>query len=475
MSSKESGRSRVIGSRHPARASLVAAAIVAALAATAPSAHAQSTPTSVPASEAQPTPPARLDIPAAARATPDFDPERATEAWLATIPPEARQKSDSYFEGGYWLQLVDWLWGIGIAALLLSGGRARRVRDAIRGRIRWSYVADLATAAVYLLAVTLLSLPLTVWEGFVREHAYGLSNQTLPQFFGDWAKGVGVGLLFGSLAIAAVYGVVRRAPRTWWLWGTAVAMLFLMLGAVVAPVWIAPLFNHYRALEPGTLRDQILAMARSYEIPADEVYWFDASKQTKRVSANVSGLLGTTRISLNDNLLRRSPRETILAVLGHEMGHYVLDHVSESLIDFSLVIAAGFAFLHFGFGRLARRFRSWRLESVADPAGLPLAMALLATFFLVATPVTNAIIRSDEAEADAFGLAASREPDGFAFAAVQLSEYRKMRPGPLEEIVFYDHPSGYHRIHRAMIWKSHNLAECAAREAAADQRLNAGE
>ena len=153
----------------------------------------------------------------------------------------------------------------------------------------------------------------------------------------------------------------------------------------------------------------------------------------------------------------------------------MLHHVSEALIDFSLVIAAGFAFLHFGLGRLARRFQgAWRLKGVADPAGLPLAMALLATFFLVATPLTNSIVRSDEAEADAFGLAAARRPDGFAYAAVQLSEYRKMRPGPIEELVFFDHPSGYQRIHRAMIWKSQNLAECAAREAAEEPAVSDG-
>jgi STE24 endopeptidase len=272
---------------------------------------------------------------------------------------------------------------------------------------------------------------------------------------------------FGAVLIALLYAVVRRAPKSWWLWGAAITTIFLAVIIALGPVFIAPLFNDYQKLEAGPLRDEILSMARSHRIPADDVWWFDASKQTKRISANVSGFAGTMRISLNDNLLRRSPSESVIAVLGHEMGHYVLNHVVELLISLSLMIVAGFAFVHFTFGGVARRFPSWRLEGIDDSAGLPLANGLLALVMMLGAPVTNSIIRSNEAEADAFGIAASRQPDGFAFAAVQLSEYRKMRPGRLEELVFYDHPSGYDRIHRSMSWKAEHLAEMAAREAAA--------
>jgi len=417
--------------------------------------------------DAAPVPP-RLEIPQAARATPDFDVERATEAYLETLSPEARRRGDAYFEGQYWLTLVDWAWTLAVAALLLGGGRMSRLRDAVRRRIRRAGLVDLVTLAAILIVSALLMLPLALWEGYFREHAYGMSNQTLGAFLGDWAKGLAVSVLLAAPALAAIYAVVRRAPKTWWLWGSALATLFLTFAIVIGPVFIAPLFNKYQKLEASPLRDEILSLARSERVPASDVYWFDASRQTKRISANVSGFAGTMRISLNDNLLRRSPRETVLAVLGHEMGHYVLGHVPESIVDFSLVLLAGLAFVHFGFERALRRFGArWGVESLADAAGWPLAAALLATFFLLATPVTNGIIRSNEAEADAFGLASIGQPDGFAYAAVQLSEYRKMRPGRLEEIVFYDHPSGYDRIRRAMEYKAEHLAEAAARERAA--------
>lgn len=408
-----------------------------------------------------------LVIPEAARATPGFDVERATQAYLDLIPPDARARSDAYFEGGYWLRGLDWLWTLGVAALLAAGGRASRIRAAIERTIRWRFGADAATAGTLLALSSVLGLPLALWAGYVREHAYNLSNQTLGAFFGDWAKGLGFGLLLGGPAVAVLYVLVRRQPRTWWLWGSAVAAAMLLVMVAIAPVFIEPAFNHYNTLEAGALRDEILSIARSQRIPADDVFWFDASRQSKRISANVAGFGGTMRIALNDNLLRRSPRESVLAVLGHEMGHYVLNHVVELLIEFGLVILAGFAFVHWGFGRIVRRFPNWQLQGIADPAGLLVAMALFSTFELAATPAISTIIRANEAEADAFGLAIARQPDGFAYAAVQLSEYRKMKPGRIEEFVFYDHPSGYDRIHRAMEWKKENLAECAARESAA--------
>jgi STE24 endopeptidase len=195
-------------------------------------------------------------------------------------------------------------------------------------------------------------------------------------------------------------------------------------------------------------------MARANGIPADNVYVFDASKQSKRISANVSGMFGTVRISLNDNLMNRATPEEIRAVLGHEMGHYVLNHVYKGVLYFAVIIVVGFAVARWAFDRLAARGgERWGIRGVADVAGLPLLAVIFSAYLFVLTPVLNTMVRSAEAEADMFGLNAAREPDGFAQAAVDLSEYRKMHPGPIEEFIFFDHPSGWNRIHRAMVWK----------------------
>jgi len=161
---------------------------------------------------------------------------------------------------------------------------------------------------------------------------------------------------------------------------------------------------------------------------------------------------------MNDNLIKRGSDREILAVLGHEMGHYVLGHVTTGITMFGIVIVIAFGFAAWGFGALTSVFGGiWDVRSVDDPAGLPVLMALVSFFFLIATPVTNTITRSQEAQADIFGVNAARQPDGFAEAALHLSEYRKLEPSPLEEFVFYDHPSGRNRIHMMMVWKKQHL------------------
>jgi STE24 endopeptidase len=298
---------------------------------------------------------------------------------------------------------------------------------------------------------------MSIYSEFVREHQYGLSNQTFAAWFGELLIGFGIELLVLPLVIALIYAAVRRAGARWWIWASALTLVVAILLGVVAPILIAPLFNKYTPLGPGQVRDEVLSLARANRIPATNVYLVDESRQSNRVSANVQGLFGSTRISLNDNLLKGTSLAEIRAVMAHEMGHYVLGHGLRSLFFFVLVIAFAFVLLHSAFDHaIARWGARFGITDRADPAGLPLATAILAILLTLMTPVTNTIVRSAEAEADAFGINAAGEPHGFATAALRLSTYRKMKPGPLEEILFYDHPSGYDRIHRAMSWLAEN-------------------
>ncbi len=206
--------------------------------------------------------------------------------------------------------------------------------------------------------------------------------------------------------------------------------------------------------------EPILRLARANGIPADKVYEMDASKQTKRVSANVSGFLGTTRITLNDNLIHRCSVAEIEAVMGHEMGHYVLNHVFKMILFLAIVIGAGFAFLRWETLRLLARYgERWGISGIGDVAVIPLVVFLFSAYLFVLTPFLNSYIRSQEMEADMFGLNAARQPDGAAEAALKLGEYRKMEPGPIEEWIFFDHPSGATRIRTAMRWKAEQVGK----------------
>jgi STE24 endopeptidase len=219
-----------------------------------------------------------------------------------------------------------------------------------------------------------------------------------------------------------------------------------------------PLFNTYTKLSDPRLRDPILSMARANGVGANDVYEMDASRQTTRASANVSGLLGTLRITLNDNLLKRSTPAEVQAVMGHELGHYVLNHAYEEVCFFSVLCVVLFAYLRSSLDWALRRWGArWGLRGITDLAVLPLAVLLVASFSFVMTPFVNTFIRMEEHEADIFGLNASREPDGFATTMLKLGEYRKMDPGAFEEWFFYDHPSGRTRITAAMRWKAEHL------------------
>lgn len=392
-----------------------------------------------------------------ARAQPAFNVEAATRHYLDTLTPAQKAKSDAYFEGGYWLQLWDVVYALGIAGVFLGLGLSRRLR-ALVGRLPRRWLRTWAYAALYLLASFVLSLPLTIYEGYVREHSYGLSNLTFGAWMGETLTSLALNVVFGSLLILALYAAIRRAGASWWLWGTAIVSIFLVIGVAVGPVFISPLFNKYTALPAGPVRDGILSMARANGVPADNVYYFDASRQSKRISANVSGLGSTIRVSLNDNLLNRSTPAEIQAVMGHELGHYVLNHIPKMLVFFIVLLAVGLRLVDWLAGRLLARYGpQWGVEGLADVGSLPLLMALLAVAGLLATPITNTIIRTNEQEADMFGLNAARQPDGFASVAMKLSEYRKIEPTPLEEIIFFDHPSGRTRVQSAMRWKAEHL------------------
>ena len=395
--------------------------------------------------------------PALQEATP-LDPAVATQAWLDSVPQEKREKSDSYFEGGYWLILWNYLLAAGISILLLSSRISARLRD-LSERLTKSKTLQVACYSVpYLLLVYVLSFPLNLYQHFFREHQYGLATQTFLPWFREQLIGLGMTIIGGTIFLIVLYAVLRLAPRTWWIWSTVVAVVFSFILLFLAPVFIEPFFNTYKPLTKPEISEPILAMARANEIPVKQVFEVDASRQTTRVSANVSGILGTTRIALNDNLLKQCTVPEIRAVMAHEMGHYVLNHGAKLLTYLGIFFLIGFVLTRILFDAAASRWGDkWGVRGIADPAGLPLLVLIFSTLLFLATPILNTMVRVTEREADAFGINTSREPDGMAMVALKLGAYRKLNPTPLEEFIFYDHPSGRARIRMAIDWKAANL------------------
>lgn len=395
-----------------------------------------------------------LAIPEAARAGPDFDVDRATQAWIETLSADARARSDAYVEGSYWLYLGRFLYVVGFAALLLFSGLSARLADMTEWT-RWNAVnAGLYGFGFVILAGAAL-LPLSLYGDFYREHQYGLANLDRNAWLLRWLTGVGIMLVVGPLALGVLYAVLRRTGEYWWMWSTGASVILATGVLLLSPVLVTPLFDDYRALPEGEVRDRMERLARANGIDPQDIYWFDASRRHNRISAHVEGLGASRRIALNDNLLAEAPLESIEAVMGHEIGHYVLGHGRDALLRFAIVAFVGFAFIAVAFRNLRHRYNAWwNIRGIDDPAGFPLIVALVAIFGLLATPVINSMSQSAETGADLYGINASRQPDGFAFIAMQLSAYRKVEPHWLEERLLHTHPSAQTRVRMAMQWKA---------------------
>jgi len=398
-----------------------------------------------------PAAPAQLSV----NTSSPLDVKAATDAYLAKMPPARRAQSNAYFEGGYWMILWDFLISAFVMWLLLHLRWSAKMRNLAERITRLRPLQTVLYWVQFIVVVSVLTFPLSIYEGYFREHKYGLLNQNFSQWMGDQLKGLVVGLVLGAILMVPLFGLVRRLGKSWWVWGAVVMIAFSAFVALIAPVYIFPLFNQFKKLEDARIKVPILQMARANGIPANDVYEFDASRQSNRVSANVSGFAGTMRISLNDNLINRCTLPEIETTMGHEMGHYVLNHAYKGLVMIGVVIVIGLAFVNWGVNyALSRWGTAWDVRGITDVAVLPLAAILFSLFFLFATPINNTISRTMEFEADMYGLNAARQPDAEANVDMLLGEYRKLDPGPVEEFIFYDHPSGRTRITAAMRWKA---------------------
>lgn len=390
-----------------------------------------------------------------------FDPVAATNAYLATVSSAARMRSNAYFEGGYWLIFWSAAVGIAVAWALLHFGVVARLSARAERLARGRRAGRAFLFAFGYLALTgVLTLPWSAYVGWVREHQYGMSNQSLAAWAGEWLLETAIGTLLSALALLALLTLYRKLPRSWWAWGTLASGLFLLMGLLLAPVFIQPLFNRYTPMAASPLRTQILRMAQANGVPTDNVLVVDASRQTKRISANVAGIGPTVRVALNDNLLNRTSPAEVRAVMGHELGHYVLNHTLSLLVAFTLLAGLFLVAVDRATPWLVARYGAgWNIGGRDDPAMLAPALIVATALAVLLTPVTNSVVRFHESQADYFGINASRAPDGWARVSLKLGEYRKLEPSPLEEAIFYDHPSGRTRILMGMRWKAHHADE----------------
>lgn len=366
------------------------------------------------------------------------------ETRSAPVPvPEATPKALRYYRGNMILWVVNTALGFLIPVVLLATGLSARFRDRAQrlGR-RWFFVI-----AVYFVLFSvflwLVELPLAFYSGYVREHAYGISNQTLGKWFGDAGKELLITLIAGPLVLWLPYLLLRHAPRLWWLVSGALALPLLVVLILVTPLWIAPLFNDFGPMQDKALEQEILRLADRAGIEGSRVFEVNKSVDTKSLNAYVTGFLDTKRIVLWDTLIARLDREEVLFVMGHEMGHYVLGHLWQLLIVYSLVILLTLYAVHRTADCiLARYHERFGFRELHDIASLPLLLLFLQAITFLLDPPLNAFSRHLERECDRFGIEITRNHVAAATAFVKLQQENlgNPRPGWVYRIWRASHP-----------------------------------
>ena len=385
----------------------------------------------------------------------NFDPAAATAQWLATLSPQETARAIAYTQGSHWLILWSFLVSTLVAWIIVRTGLLVAIRSRIERRRRRPILASFAVALVYSAMSWALTLPWAIYQGWWREKQYGLTSQALGGWLGEAVIGAAISIVATSLLLVAIYALIRRARRFWWAWAAGVTAAFIVIGLVLAPLVIEPIFNTYTPAPNGPVRDAVVTLAKQTGTPSDRIFIYDGSKQSDRYTANVSGLFGTARVAMSDTMFKQgADLAEVRGVVGHEMGHYVRAHILWTVGILVLLSVLAFWLTDRLYPVAHRLLRADRVGDISDPAGLPVLALVLAFLGVLGTPVFATMTRTMEEDADHFSLVHANEPDGLSKALIKTAEYRAPSPSAIEEFLFDDHPSVENRIRRAMEWKA---------------------
>jgi len=368
-----------------------------------------------------------------------------------TLSPEQEAQAIAYARARHELYFFDVAYGLLLLVLLLQLRVAPRFRDLAERASDNSFVQIIVFVPLILLTIDFLSLPTAIWS-----HRLALKYQQSIEGWGswlvDWAKGEGVEVTIGVLLVWILYAVIRKSPRRWWLYFWLAAVPLIILGAVVEPLIVEPLFFKFTPLANSQphLAERIESVVRraGLDIPQSRMFVMNASSKLKAVNAYASGLGATKRVVVWDTAIQRMTEDEILFVFGHEMGHYVLGHVRDGIL-FSCGVLLCFLFLAYRIlhWMLARWGETWAIRGADDLASLPVLILLLTVCSFLFTPVSNAFSRHLEHQADKYGLEVIHGlvPDAPVVAAHSfqvLGEVDLEEPNPSTAVKFwfYNHP-----------------------------------
>jgi STE24 endopeptidase len=387
-----------------------------------------------------------------------------------SLPPDKLAKAEALYKTRTMLYLFGMVFGIVVLWLLLKLRVAPAFRDLAERVSENSFLQALVFVPLLTLSIATISLPIDIYEQHISR-AYGLSVQGWLSWAGDWCKAEGVLLVILVPMVFGLFRVIRKSPQRWWFYFWLLTLPFLVLLIFVTPVILDPMFNTFEPLEKKQplLVSEIEKVTRrgGLSIPRDRMFEMEASEKVTTYNAYVTGIGATKRVVVWDNTSRDLTVPETLFVFGHEMGHYVLNHIYKGLAFFSAMMLAG---LWLGrrivLALLARWGEAWHIRGINDLAALPVLMLALSLLTLVSEPIGNAFSRHLEHQADIYGLEVTHGlfPNNGEVAASsfqKLGEKSYDYPAPNRVLVFwsYDHPSIPDRIRFCLHYDPWHMSE----------------
>jgi Zn-dependent protease with chaperone function len=300
-----------------------------------------------------------------------------------------------------------------------------------------------------LIVLHVIHLPADYYREFVVEHDYGFSNQTFSEWAVDGLKGLAVVVVIAFIGVGILYWLINRFRR-WWLYATLVAIPLMVLLIVVFPVVVSPMFNKFEPLKDQNLAREMTALASKAGIEDPDIFEVNASRQSKKLNAYFTGMFGTRRIVLYDNIIRALSVEELKFVMAHEIGHYKMRHIWKGLIIAIIFVMAGtYLMSRLLPGVIVRNSRRFGFSRLGDVASLPLIMLFVVVFTFITQPIPNAVSRYFEYDADEYGFELSGVTlEDAARTYDKLSVYNLSDPNPpaIIEFWFYDHPALSKRV-----------------------------
>jgi Zn-dependent protease with chaperone function len=380
-----------------------------------------------------------------------------------TLPPDLYRKAHHLGQVEFWGEIVTFCYSLGILLMILNMRIAPRFRSWSERAAHNRFLQAVIFAPLLVATIEILGIPVDAAEHWIARK-FALSVQSWPSWAWDWTKSTLLEMILATLLIWILYAVIRRSARRWWLYFWLVAVPISVFLVFLQPVVVDPMFHKF---EPLARKDAPLSAAlermvqRTGEnIPVERMFWMGASEKTNELNAYVTGIGASKRIVVWDTTIAKLDTPQTVFVVGHEMGHYVLNHIPKGL-----AAAAAFLFVLFYLAYrllgwlLARYGARWEIRQQGDWASLPALLLLLTIFSFAASPIENAFSRHIEHQADQYGLEVTHglTPQSAQVAAQSFEVLGKVdledpAPNPLDVFLFYSHPTIGDRIRFALTY-----------------------